>query len=182
MLIQRALFGKARHEEILWDFLGSCLLLALALAPGLGDFTKAPRWGPDCLFQISALTTGNLLIPLPLFSGLATVFVFLHWFQIAFCLVMGLLFAVDTGLYVSVQRDLPRSVGDWRNCKERWSQGSENKWGLGQGDSNHPCDRWSSELDVNRPHLRWAPEDQGTVTAHLAWQGLLLWQMCFHSP
>uniref|UniRef100_A0A8C4MAS2 Ig-like domain-containing protein n=1 Tax=Equus asinus TaxID=9793 RepID=A0A8C4MAS2_EQUAS len=57
----------------------------------------------------------------------ATVFFFLHWFQIAFCLVMGLLFAVDTGLYVSVQRDLPRSVGDGKNCNVRWSQSPENK-------------------------------------------------------
>ncbi|XP_070464380.1 low affinity immunoglobulin gamma Fc region receptor II-a isoform X1 [Equus przewalskii] len=60
-------------------------------------------------------------------QGPATVFFFLHWFQIAFCLVMGLLFAVDTGLYVSVQRDLPRSVGDGQNCKVRWSQSPENK-------------------------------------------------------
>uniref|UniRef100_A0A8C4M4K9 Ig-like domain-containing protein n=1 Tax=Equus asinus TaxID=9793 RepID=A0A8C4M4K9_EQUAS len=60
-------------------------------------------------------------------EGPATVFFFLHWFQIAFCLVMGLLFAVDTGLYVSVQRDLPRSVGDGKNCNVRWSQSPENK-------------------------------------------------------
>nr|XP_044613637.1 low affinity immunoglobulin gamma Fc region receptor II-a isoform X3 [Equus asinus] len=60
-------------------------------------------------------------------QGPATVFFFLHWFQIAFCLVMGLLFAVDTGLYVSVQRDLPRSVGDGQNCQVRWSQSPENK-------------------------------------------------------
>nr|XP_044614165.1 low affinity immunoglobulin gamma Fc region receptor III-like isoform X2 [Equus asinus] len=58
-------------------------------------------------------------------QGPATVFFFLHWFQIAFCLVMGLLFAVDTGLYVSVQRDLPRSVGDGKNCNVRWSQSPE---------------------------------------------------------
>ncbi|XP_014638760.1 PREDICTED: low affinity immunoglobulin gamma Fc region receptor III-like [Ceratotherium simum simum] len=36
----------------------------------------------------------------------------LPWHQITFCLLMGLLFAVDTGLYFSVQRDLRSSKGD----------------------------------------------------------------------
>ena len=43
---------------------------------------------------------------------------------------MGLLFAVDTELYFSVQRDLQSSVGDWKNCKVRWSQGPQDKWPL----------------------------------------------------
>ncbi|CAI9151151.1 unnamed protein product [Rangifer tarandus platyrhynchus] len=44
------------------------------------------------------------------------------WHQIAFCLVMGLLFAVDTGLYFSVQRNL-RSSEEWRDGKVTWSKG-----------------------------------------------------------
>ncbi|XP_055258196.1 low affinity immunoglobulin gamma Fc region receptor III-A isoform X3 [Moschus berezovskii] len=44
------------------------------------------------------------------------------WHQITFCLVMGLLFAVDTGLYFSVQRHL-RNSEEWRNDKVTWSKG-----------------------------------------------------------
>nr|CAI9691522.1 unnamed protein product [Rangifer tarandus platyrhynchus] len=43
--------------------------------------------------------------------------IFSPWHQITFCLVMGLLFAVDTGLYFSVWRDLQSSMGDPRNYK-----------------------------------------------------------------
>ncbi|XP_059946813.1 low affinity immunoglobulin gamma Fc region receptor II-like isoform X1 [Mesoplodon densirostris] len=57
----------------------------------------------------------------------AILFIIPPWYQITFCLVMGLLFAVDTGLYFSVQRDLQSSVGDWKNCKVRWSQGPQDK-------------------------------------------------------
>ncbi|XP_014638757.1 PREDICTED: low affinity immunoglobulin gamma Fc region receptor III-like isoform X1 [Ceratotherium simum simum] len=39
-------------------------------------------------------------------QGPAALFVFPPWYQITFCLVMALLFAVDTGLYFSVQTDL----------------------------------------------------------------------------
>ncbi|KAI5946210.1 Low affinity immunoglobulin gamma Fc region receptor III-A [Manis javanica] len=49
---------------------------------------------------------------------------FLPWHQVMFCLVMGLLFAVDTGLYFSVQRDLRRLVKDRRSGKVTWSQDS----------------------------------------------------------
>lgn len=38
----------------------------------------------------------------------------LVWFHAAFCLVMGLLFAVDTGLYFCVRRNLQTSGEDWR--------------------------------------------------------------------
>ncbi|XP_020730672.2 low affinity immunoglobulin gamma Fc region receptor III-A-like isoform X2 [Odocoileus virginianus] len=44
------------------------------------------------------------------------------WHQITFCLVMGLLFAVDTWLYFSAQRDL-RSSEEWRDGKVTWSKG-----------------------------------------------------------
>ncbi|XP_066895937.1 low affinity immunoglobulin gamma Fc region receptor II [Kogia breviceps] len=60
-------------------------------------------------------------------QGPAILFIIPLWYQIAFCLVMGLLFAVDTELYFSVQRDLQSSVGDWKNCKVRWSQGPQDK-------------------------------------------------------
>ncbi|XP_015107517.1 low affinity immunoglobulin gamma Fc region receptor III-A-like isoform X1 [Vicugna pacos] len=49
------------------------------------------------------------------------------WHQIALCLLLGLLFAVDTGLYFSVQRDLRSSKKDWRGAKVTWSQGSQDK-------------------------------------------------------
>ncbi|XP_060251294.1 low affinity immunoglobulin gamma Fc region receptor III-A isoform X1 [Ovis aries] len=44
------------------------------------------------------------------------------WHQITFCLVMGLVFAVDTWLYFSVQRHLQNSE-EWRNGKVTWSKG-----------------------------------------------------------
>ncbi|XP_057583697.1 low affinity immunoglobulin gamma Fc region receptor III-A-like isoform X2 [Hippopotamus amphibius kiboko] len=49
------------------------------------------------------------------------------WHQIAFWLVMGLLLAVDTGLYFSVQKDLRNSKDNWGNGKVTWSQGSQDK-------------------------------------------------------
>nr|XP_035959437.1 low affinity immunoglobulin gamma Fc region receptor III-like isoform X5 [Halichoerus grypus] len=47
----------------------------------------------------------------------------LHWPQIPFSLVMVLLFAVDTGLYFAVQRDLRSSMRGWKNSKVSWKQG-----------------------------------------------------------
>lgn len=44
------------------------------------------------------------------------------WHQITFCLVMGVLFAVDTGLYFSVRRHL-QSSEEWRDGKVTWSKG-----------------------------------------------------------
>ncbi|KAF6292836.1 Fc fragment of IgG receptor IIIa [Rhinolophus ferrumequinum] len=46
---------------------------------------------------------------------------FLLW-QIAFCLVMGFLFAVDTGLYFSAQRQLRSSLRKNINNKVTWSK------------------------------------------------------------
>ncbi|XP_035871682.1 uncharacterized protein LOC114489446 [Phyllostomus discolor] len=46
----------------------------------------------------------------------------LPWPQIAFCLVMGLLFAVDTGLYFSVWKDLRSWMGDMKDDKVTWSK------------------------------------------------------------
>ncbi|XP_073661349.1 low affinity immunoglobulin gamma Fc region receptor II-like isoform X3 [Tursiops truncatus] len=60
-------------------------------------------------------------------QGPAILFIFPPWYQITFCLVMALLFAVDTELYFSVQRDLQSSAGDWKNCKVRWSQGPQDE-------------------------------------------------------
>ncbi|XP_069403131.1 low affinity immunoglobulin gamma Fc region receptor II-like isoform X3 [Ovis canadensis] len=60
-------------------------------------------------------------------EGPAVPLIFPPWYQITFCLVMGLLLAVDTGLYFSVQRDLQSSMGDWKNYKARWSQDPQNK-------------------------------------------------------
>lgn len=126
-----ALFGKAERWRIdpLKPSGVSCLLLAFASAFGLGDF-KAPQWGPERLFQISVLTAVIFPIPLPLLLGPAILLIFPPWYQITFCLVMALLFAVDTELYFSVQRDLQSSAGDWKNCKVRWSQGPQDKWPL----------------------------------------------------
>ncbi|XP_020945180.1 low affinity immunoglobulin gamma Fc region receptor II-like isoform X2 [Sus scrofa] len=60
-------------------------------------------------------------------QGPAILFIFPPWYQITFYLAMGLLFAVDTGLYFSVQRDLQCSKGEWKNSKVRWSQGPQDK-------------------------------------------------------
>lgn len=126
-----ALFGKAERWRIdpLKSSGASCLLLAFASAFGLGDF-KAPHWGSERLFQISVLTAVIFPIPLPLLLGPAILFIFPPWYQITFCLVMALLFAVDTELYFSAQRDLQSSAGDWKNCKVRWSQGPQDEWPL----------------------------------------------------
>uniref|UniRef100_A0A8C3W9N1 Ig-like domain-containing protein n=1 Tax=Catagonus wagneri TaxID=51154 RepID=A0A8C3W9N1_9CETA len=66
-------------------------------------------------------------VHLDVISGPAILFIFPPWYQITFCLVTGLLFAVDTGLYFSVQRDLQCSKGEWKNSKVRWSQGPQDK-------------------------------------------------------
>ncbi|XP_010853000.1 PREDICTED: low affinity immunoglobulin gamma Fc region receptor II-like [Bison bison bison] len=60
-------------------------------------------------------------------EGPAVPLIFSPWYQITFCLVMGLLLAVDTGLYFSVQRDLQSSMGDGKNNKVRWSQDHQDK-------------------------------------------------------
>ncbi|XP_036890982.1 low affinity immunoglobulin gamma Fc region receptor III-like isoform X2 [Sturnira hondurensis] len=61
----------------------------------------------------------------PAFPSIAPVS--LPWLQIAFCLVMGLLFAVDTGLYFSVWKELRSSMGDLKNDKVTWSKSLEDK-------------------------------------------------------
>ncbi|XP_070222637.1 low affinity immunoglobulin gamma Fc region receptor II isoform X3 [Bos mutus] len=65
--------------------------------------------------------------PLKTSWGPAVPLIFSPWYQITFCLVMGLLLAVDTGLYFSVQRDLQSSMGDGKNNKVRWSQDPQDK-------------------------------------------------------
>ncbi|XP_011375329.1 low affinity immunoglobulin gamma Fc region receptor III-B-like isoform X1 [Pteropus vampyrus] len=50
------------------------------------------------------------------------------WPQITFCLAMGLLFAVDTGLYFSVQRDLQQSLRNKRYGKVTWSKSPEDPY------------------------------------------------------
>ncbi|XP_006902809.1 PREDICTED: low affinity immunoglobulin gamma Fc region receptor III-like [Elephantulus edwardii] len=52
---------------------------------------------------------------------------FLSWYQVTFFLVMGLLFTVDTGLYLFLQRELQSSKGNWKNRKARWNQGPQDK-------------------------------------------------------
>ncbi|KFO38406.1 Low affinity immunoglobulin gamma Fc region receptor III [Fukomys damarensis] len=47
------------------------------------------------------------------------------WHQIALCLVVGLLFTVDTGLYFFVQRDLRRSMVAKKEYNFKWSQDQE---------------------------------------------------------
>ncbi|XP_043732488.1 low affinity immunoglobulin gamma Fc region receptor II-like isoform X3 [Cervus elaphus] len=67
--------------------------------------------------KIFSYQRSNFSIPRANFShsGPAIPLISSPWHQITFCLVMGLLFAVDTGLYFSVQRDLQSSMGDRRN-------------------------------------------------------------------
>ncbi|XP_008052477.1 low affinity immunoglobulin gamma Fc region receptor III-A-like [Carlito syrichta] len=54
----------------------------------------------------------------PLFSA---------WHQVTFCLLMILLFVVDTGLYFSVQRNLRNSMRNWENHNYKWSQNPQDK-------------------------------------------------------
>ncbi|XP_012885988.1 PREDICTED: low affinity immunoglobulin gamma Fc region receptor III-A isoform X2 [Dipodomys ordii] len=56
----------------------------------------------------------NIMVQGP---GSPTISPVLPWPQITFCLVMGVLFAVDTGLYFSVQRNLQSSMEDRRKHK-----------------------------------------------------------------
>ncbi|XP_032949107.1 low affinity immunoglobulin gamma Fc region receptor III isoform X2 [Rhinolophus ferrumequinum] len=51
---------------------------------------------------------------------------FLLW-QMAFCLVMGFLFAVDTGLYFFAQRELRSSLRKGENDKVTWSKSPQDK-------------------------------------------------------
>ncbi|XP_048212788.1 low affinity immunoglobulin gamma Fc region receptor III-A-like isoform X2 [Perognathus longimembris pacificus] len=51
----------------------------------------------------------------------ATVSRMLLWHQITFCLVMGVLFAINTGLYFSVWKNLRNSMEDRRKYKFQWS-------------------------------------------------------------
>lgn len=69
--------------------------------------------------------TVNIIIQGPAFPSTSPVFP--PWHQIAFCLMMGLLFAVDTGLYFSVQRNLKSSVGDRIGHKFTWSRDPQDK-------------------------------------------------------
>ncbi|KAM9686140.1 low affinity immunoglobulin gamma Fc region receptor III-like isoform 2-T2 [Trichechus inunguis] len=52
---------------------------------------------------------------------------FLSWYQITFILVMGLLFTVDTGLYLSLQRDLQSLMGNRNNYNVTWSKSPQDK-------------------------------------------------------
>uniref|UniRef100_A0A250YDQ2 Fc receptor, IgG, low affinity IV n=2 Tax=Castor canadensis TaxID=51338 RepID=A0A250YDQ2_CASCN len=53
--------------------------------------------------------------------------VFLPWHQIIFCLVMGVLFAADTGLYYSMQRNLRSSMENWKDHKFQWNRDPQDK-------------------------------------------------------
>ncbi|XP_024205421.1 low affinity immunoglobulin gamma Fc region receptor III-A isoform X2 [Pan troglodytes] len=48
-------------------------------------------------------------------------------YQVSFCLVMVLLFAVDTGLYFSVKRNIRSSTRDWKDHKFKWRKDSQDK-------------------------------------------------------
>ncbi|XP_013221766.2 low affinity immunoglobulin gamma Fc region receptor II-a isoform X2 [Ictidomys tridecemlineatus] len=60
-------------------------------------------------------------------------YISLPWYQITFFLMMGLLFAVDTGMYFSVRRDLQSSVENWRIPK------SDGAMALRTNDSSPYC-------------------------------------------
>lgn len=49
------------------------------------------------------------------------------WHQITFCLLIGLLFTIDTVLYFSVQRGLRRSTADYEEPDLHWSKEPEDK-------------------------------------------------------
>ncbi|XP_017370608.1 low affinity immunoglobulin gamma Fc region receptor III-A isoform X2 [Cebus imitator] len=48
-------------------------------------------------------------------------------YQVSFCLVMVLLFAVDTGLYFSVKRNIRSSTRDCKDHKFKWSKDPQDK-------------------------------------------------------
>lgn len=52
---------------------------------------------------------------------------FLPWHQITFCLLIGLLFAIDTVLYFSMQRGLQSSVAVYEEPKLHWSKEPQDK-------------------------------------------------------
>nr|AAM19249.1 transmembrane receptor CD16-2 [Mus musculus] len=49
------------------------------------------------------------------------------WHQITFCLLIGLLFAIDTVLYFSVRRGLQSPVADYEEPKIQWSKEPQDK-------------------------------------------------------
>nr|XP_045012744.1 low affinity immunoglobulin gamma Fc region receptor III-A [Jaculus jaculus] len=65
----------------------------------------------------------NIIIQGP--ASPSTSLIFLPWHQITFCLLMGLLFAVDTGLYFSMQRNLRSS--NRRKPEFQWSRDPQDK-------------------------------------------------------
>ncbi|NP_001316051.1 low affinity immunoglobulin gamma Fc region receptor III-A isoform e [Homo sapiens] len=48
-------------------------------------------------------------------------------YQVSFCLVMVLLFAVDTGLYFSVKTNIRSSTRDWKDHKFKWRKDPQDK-------------------------------------------------------
>lgn len=49
------------------------------------------------------------------------------WHQITFCLLIGLLFAIDTVLYFSMQRGLRSSTAVYEEPKLHWSKEPQDK-------------------------------------------------------
>lgn len=117
--------GRQGEEKILWILSGLPVCLGLGLS-----LLKSFSLGTWLFILNFCLNKCHFPILLPLLLGPAILFIFPPWYQITFYLAMGLLFAVDTGLYFSVQRDLQCSKGEWKNSKVRWSQGPQDKWSL----------------------------------------------------
>ncbi|XP_008847284.1 low affinity immunoglobulin gamma Fc region receptor IV-like isoform X2 [Nannospalax galili] len=49
------------------------------------------------------------------------------WHQITFCLLIGLMFVVDTVLYFFVQRNLRSSMKSWKESKFQWNRDPQDK-------------------------------------------------------
>lgn len=104
--------------------------LLLSLLYVLGVMTLQRLCTGDLTVYSEYYLNGSCLLILLPGSADATI-ISLLWYHVTFCLVMFLLFAVDTGLYFYLQRNLQTPVEDWRkslSVKKR--QAPEGKWHL----------------------------------------------------
>ncbi|XP_035314579.1 low affinity immunoglobulin gamma Fc region receptor IV isoform X1 [Cricetulus griseus] len=71
------------------------------------------------------------------------------WHQITFCLLIGLLFTIDTVMYFSVQKGLRRSTADYEEPEVHWSKEPENKT-ISEEKQSFRSSRANSETPENR--------------------------------
>jgi len=124
------------------------------LRPGSQRVSGAVWWcRPHCFFQNPGLNDSHLS-RLSILLDPTSPSSFLPWHQITFCLLIGLLFAIDTVLYFSVQRSLQSSVAVYEEPKLHWSKEPQDKWALVSWDEeSNSVESISFPVDLRPHHL-----------------------------